>query len=130
MAILMKTAVLIFLGAAIGSVLWSFAFRAPDKLYQWMLEPFGRHGPVSSIVAFIFSATFFILLYVLAIFGLAEFLSHHPEDPSRARHILIVSSLGGFLVLPLLVRLEMSIRKRRGTVDKRREKRRDRSNAQ
>jgi hypothetical protein len=119
--VLMKTLLLIFLGAAVGSVLWSCAFRAPDMLYRWMLEPFGKHGPVSSIVAFIFSATFFILLYVGTIFGLAEFLSPSAEvvGSSRARHILIVSSLAGYLILPLLVRLEMRIRKWRGIADRR-----------
>jgi hypothetical protein len=103
------------MGAIVGSVLWAAFLRLPGHLARWLCAPYNNPGRVAMAVSMLVSVAFLTLVVIGALLGLSLMIGRPvgEDDPKIIRGIVFVSSILGYTLIPLLIRIERLITGRR-----------------
>lgn len=107
-------------GAAAGAVGWSALLRFPGRLARWLCAPYGKPDRLGAMVALALALVFLMLAIIGMMIGLSSlfFSETTPDSMKRkVRGIIALSSLIGYALLPIVIRLERSMggrKKQRG----------------
>ncbi|WP_152640569.1 hypothetical protein [Xanthomonas sp. MUS 060] len=101
---------LIFIvSASVGAVLWSAFLRLPSALARWLCSPFGQPGSFGMVVSLAISIFFLAIVLCAILMGLAYFFEMQAIADFSSRKIrgfVFISSLGGYALIPVVIRLE------------------------
>jgi hypothetical protein len=105
------------LGSFVGAVAWAAMLRLPGPLAQWLCAPYGSPGPISKALALTISLGFLLLVLVGSLLGLAHLIEAGSSptidvDARKLRGVLFLASLLGYVLVPLIMRLEGSAGRR------------------
>jgi ABC-type Mn2+/Zn2+ transport system permease subunit len=111
----MEIALTWILGAIAGSVLWSAFLRLPGHLARWLCAPYDNPGRVAMAVSMLASVIFLALIVVGALLGLSLMIGStvDADNAKKLRETLFLSSILGYAVVPVLIRIERSFTSRR-----------------
>lgn len=99
------------LGAVVGAVLWAAFLRLPVPLARWLCEPFGASGRITMALSMLVAVLFLLTTAIGGLLGLSVLINAGAGtapsiDPGTVRRIIFVSSILGYLFIPIIGRLE------------------------